>query len=226
MLPSLQKLTGRFPERWQQNMKRVYFARQIRHSAFQSEEPEFKLLEGILTPGDWAIDVGANIGHYTLKMSDLVKSEGRVIAMEPIPYTFELLAANCALSPYKNITLLNAAASSSVGVVKMEVPEWERGGSLNYYEARIVPEDSALPSCGVMTLNIDNLQLSHRISLVKIDAEGHEQAVVEGMAKLLQRDHPILVVEGGQANSFLESLGYAAEVNPGSPNCVWRYGKV
>jgi FkbM family methyltransferase len=225
MLSSLQKLTGHFPERWQQNLKRIHFARQIRHSTFHSEEPEFQLLEKILSPGDWAIDVGANIGHYTLKMSDLVKSEGRVIAFEPIPYTFEILASNCALSRCKNITLLNAAASSSVGVVKMEVPQWERGSSLNYYEARITHESSALPSYSVLTLNLDSLNLPHRLALIKIDAEGHEQSVVEGMACLLKRDRPILVVEGGKANGILESLGYAAEVHPGSPNCIWRYGK-
>jgi hypothetical protein len=45
------------------------------------------------------------------------------------------------------------------------------------------------------------------------------------MAGLLNRDRPILVVEGSKANGFLESLGYAAEVHPGSPNYVWLYGK-
>jgi FkbM family methyltransferase len=225
MLQSLKKLAGFLPERWQQSAKRFYFAWQIRRGLFRSDEPEYHFLDGILSPGAWVIDVGANVGHYTLKMSELVKSDGRVFAIEPVPFTFELLAANCALGRYKNVTLLNVAASSSAGVVRMEVPEWEGAGRLNYYEARIAPESTATNYADVFTLTIDALDLPQTVNLIKIDAEGHELAVVEGMAGLLKRDYPVLVVEGKRANSFLESLGYTAEHRPGSPNYVWNHNK-
>ena len=225
MLDSLKRLAGRFPERWQQSAKRLHFARQIRRGIFHSDEPEYHFLDGMCSPGDWVIDVGANVGHYTLKMSELVKSEGRVFAIEPVPFTFELLAANCALCRYKNVTLLNAAASSSTGVVRMEVPEWEESGRLNYYEARIAPESTAKNYADVFTLRIDALDLPQRVNFIKIDAEGHELAVVEGMAGLIERDDPVLVVEGTKANAFLESLGYTSEHRSGSPNYIWRRNK-
>ena len=223
MLHTLKQLTGYLPERCQQSMKRRYFAWQIRHGTFATDEPEYRLLTEVLSPCDWVIDVGANIGHYTLKMSQLVGPEGRVIALEPIPRTFELLAANSALSPCSNITLMNVAASSGVGLVNMEVPEWERGGRLNYYEARVTPGSAGKHSYPVFTLSIDSLGIPHRISCVKIDAEGHELEVVEGMARLLKRDYPVLIVEGEKASAFLRSLGYRSERRSGSPNCLWRH---
>ena len=225
MVHVLRKLAGFLPERWQQSMKRIHFARQVRRGAFRSDEPEYQLLDEILSPGDWVIDIGANVGHYALKMSELVKSEGRVLALEPIPLTFELLAVNCALSRFKNCTLLNVAASNSTGIVKMDVPEWERSKSLNLYEARIVSDSISKHCYGILALRIDTLDIPHRVSFVKIDAEGHELEVLEGMIGLLKRDVPMLVVEGSRANHFLESLGYMSQHNSGSPNYIWRCDK-
>jgi FkbM family methyltransferase len=219
----LKRLLGSLPDRWQQSMKRGHFARQVRRGAFRSYEPEYLLLGKVLSPGDWVLDVGANVGHYALKMSELVKSQGRVIALEPIPLTFELLAANCALSYFQNFTLLNVAASNRTGIVKMEVPKWKRSKMANFYEARIVPDSEAVDGLAILALKIDSLDIPQRVALVKIDAEGHELAVVEGMAALLERDHPIVVAEGTRANGFLESLGYTAQHDPRSPNYVWRF---
>jgi len=220
----IKRLAGRLPQRWQQNIKRIYYARQIRRGRFRSEEPEWRGLSDLVSPGDWVIDVGANVGQYTLRLSELVKSGGRVFAFEPIPLTFELLTANCALSSYRNVTLFNVAASDAGDVASMHVPEWEPGGSLNLAEAHLsVGRGGDGLSCDIVTCRIDALELKHRVSFVKVDAEGHEVQVVQGMMQLIERDHPVLVVEGSRANSLLESLGYAGDHQSGSPNWVWRY---
>jgi FkbM family methyltransferase len=222
----LTKLAGILSERCQQSIKRFYYARQIRRGVFRSEEPDYIDLDTLVSPGDWVIDVGANIGHYTLRLSQLVQASGRVFAFEPIPLTFELLAANCALSSYRNVTLFNAAASNTVGLAKMEVPVQDRNGRLNYYEARISNDSGTDNSWCIFTLKIDSLDLAHRVSLVKVDAEGHELQVVQGMLRLIECHHPVLVVEGTRAASLLESLGYRGDHRPGSPNYVWRYHPV
>jgi FkbM family methyltransferase len=216
------RLANYLPERWQQRAKRFHFARQIRRGVFTTSEPEYSELGDFLSPGDWVIDIGANVGHYTLRMSELVRSDGRVFAFEPIPPTFELLTANCALSHYRNVTLLNLAASDSRGIVTMKVPQSERTGGPNYYEAHISNEGIAEGCWNVFTLEIDTLGLPHRVSLVKIDAEGHELQVIRGMTRLIECHRPILVVEGNRAEPFLESLGYHAQHHSGSPNYVWR----
>lgn len=223
MIHALKKFVSCLPERWQQRMKRHYFAKQIRRGVFRSEEPEFQFLEECLSPGDWVIDIGANVGHYALRMSELVKSDGRVLAFEPIPLTFELLVANCASGRFKNYTLFNLAASNFTGCVTMEVPKWKDSGSLNFYEARISPDGNAKDSYRLLAISIDAIQVPHRVGLIKIDAEGHELAVLEGTVGLLKRDYPLLIVEGTRASSFLEALGYIAEHRPGSPNYIWRH---
>jgi hypothetical protein len=120
------------------------------------------------------------------------------------------------------VTLFNAAASNTLGLATMEVPPWERNGRLNYYEAHITTDSVTENSWQIFTLTIDSLELEHRVSFVKIDAEGHELQVVQGMLRLIERHQPVLVVEGVRANSFLESIGYRGDHLSGSPNYVWR----
>jgi len=114
------KTAARLPHEWQQALKRRHFQRHIARDTFRTDEPEWELAARWLAPGDWAIDVGANIGHYSKRFSDLVGAGGRVIAFEPVPATFELLAANAARFAWTNVTLLNLAASDATGVVGMD----------------------------------------------------------------------------------------------------------
>lgn len=219
MANPLRKLAARLPVAWQQSLKRRHFSRQINRDSFVTGEPEFWRLAEWLKPGDWAIDVGANIGHYTLGMSKVVGPQGRVLALEPIPETFELLAGNCALSPHQNITLLNAAASSGNGLVGMAVPIEATGR--NYYEAAI-QESVNGDGYHVLGVALDSLPIPHRVSLVKIDAEGHEPSVIEGMKGLLARDKPVIIAEWLRDHEHLKTLGYVSEKAARSPNFVWR----
>ena len=61
---------------------------------FVSDEPEFAVLDQYVRPGDWVVDVGVKIGHYTKRLSDLVGLNRRVLAFEAMPVTFSILAAN------------------------------------------------------------------------------------------------------------------------------------
>lgn len=219
MVNPLKLVAARLPASWQQSLKRRRYAGWIRKGAFVTSEPEFARLSEWLRPGDWAVDIGANLGVYTLAMSKLVGPAGRVLAFEPIPETFELLAANCALSPNQNITLLNAAASSGNGLVGMAVPVEATGR--NYYEASI-QENVNGDGYHVLGVALDSLPIPHRVALVKIDAEGHEASVIEGMKELLARDKPMLIVEGDRGSRHLESLGYVGTHADGSPNFVWK----
>jgi FkbM family methyltransferase len=216
----LRRLAARLPPFWQQELKRLYYRRQIRRQTFRLDEPEFRILDQFVSAGDWVIDIGASVGHYTRKLSELVGPGGRVIAVEPVPDTFSILAANIALFPYSNVTLLNLAASDQTTTVGIQIPEAETGLK-NYYRAEITPQEAELQ---VMTVAIDSLALEHRIGLVKIDAEGHDPVVLEGMERLLSRDHPTLIVETSSTDVVkrLEGLGYDSMKLPGSPNTLFR----
>jgi FkbM family methyltransferase len=216
----LKRLAAKFPKLLQQELRRVYFGSQIRRNTFATDEKEFALLNSILAPGDWVLDIGANVGHYTNRMSELVGVRGRVIAFEPVPDTFALLAANAQLFKYRNVSLLNVAASDRTGGVGINIPEFSEGLA-NYYQASVISESSGLQ---VLTVAIDGLMLPAGIRLAKIDVEGHELAVICGMRQLLERDHPTLIVETSSREtlSLLEELGYVNERLPGSSNVVCR----
>ena len=132
----LKRLTSRLPPLWQQELKRLMFRHEIRHQKFKSYEAEFLILGSIISAGDWVVDVGANVGHDTKSFSDLVGPQGRVIAVEPVPETFELLSANVLLFQHSNVTLLNIAASDKLGVSGMRIPRFATGLN-NYYQANL-----------------------------------------------------------------------------------------
>ncbi len=217
----LKQIAAQLPTRWQGELRRLRYARQIRLNAFKTDEPEYDLLPQLVKPGDWVIDIGANVGHYTKRLSELVGAKGRVIAFEPTPTTFSLLAANVQLFAHPNVTLFNAAVSDHFAEVGLSIPHFETGLT-NYYEAQVAPAGDG--RLAVLTLSLDALDIPHQIALVKIDAEDHEAFVLAGMRKLIERDHPILIVEtGAQAVvALLTSLGYLPEKLPGSPNFLFR----
>ena len=209
------------PERWQAELKRLHFARQIRRARFLTNEPEYKILHELVRPGDWVIDIGANVGHYTQRLSALVGVHGRVIAFEPVPATFSLLAANAALFAHPNVSLINAAASDKLDVVGMSMPNFATGLA-NYYEAHLVSDSSGPLS--VLTMPVDSLNIEHRIALVKIDAEGHEASVLAGMRTLIKKHRPVLIVETSSAQIIddLTAEGYGSVRLPGSPNILFK----
>ncbi len=212
----LKRLSSALPLRTQQELKRLHFAHEIRCGRFHTSEPEYGRLSEWVTSGDWVIDVGANVGHYTARLAQLVGPTGRVLAFEPVPETFELLASNMAVTGARNVSLFNVAASEQMGVAGIALPHFD-SGLTNYYMAGITSGDGEFK---VLTVPLDRMIPSARIALVKIDVEGHELQALRGMRTLLQRDLPRLIVEGASRDveAFLGELGYAFTELAGSPN--------
>ena len=192
IINTLKRFVSNFPILYQQELKRIYFRWQIRTGTFKSHEQEFDRLDEWVRAGDWVLDIGANVGHYSARLSGLVGVDGRVFAFEPILRTFELLSANMAQCPFQNITLLNVAVSESTCLAEMSIPRFETGLE-NYYEARLTRGETGIP---IVCLSIDCLNIPKSIRLAKIDVEGHELSVLRGMEKLIRRDQPVLIVEG------------------------------
>jgi FkbM family methyltransferase len=215
------RLAAFLPHRWQQDLKRRFFRGQILRKTFRTNEPEWAAADRWLSAGDWAVDIGANIGHYTRRFSDLVGPTGRVIAFEPVPATFELLAANAALFAHANVTLLNLAASDSTQILGISIPDFDVGLK-NYYGAALTSSSEGLQ---VMTCAIDLLAPPGRVRLLKVDAEGHDAVVLRGARALLERDHPTVVIESvsPEVVELMARLGYLREELPNSPNVIYRY---
>lgn len=223
-MTTLKQMAALLPERWQSELKRLHYGRQIARGNFLTGEPEYRMLQQLLQAGDWVIDIGANVGHYTKKLSDIVGPMGRVIAFEPVPATFALLAANAQRFRNSNVTLINAAVSAGFDVVRMSIPQFA-SGLTNYYEAEVSASDNN--GLAVLSVSIDSLSINHRIKLVKVDTEGHEAYVVAGMRHVIAAHHPVLIIETRSTELVSEicAMGYTDERLPRSPNVLfWPAG--
>lgn len=158
------------------------------------------------------VDVGANIGVYSLQLNDNFKE---VIAFEPHPITCKILKLNIDLNGARNIRVEQIALSDSCGVADLMDDFGDNIGASSLEDGR----SNELTGCrNTVTLEPGAQAIaqvtSHRISVVKIDVEGHELKVVEGLAPLLARDRPILAFEAnspaasGQLEARLRELGY------------------
>jgi FkbM family methyltransferase len=220
-LEALKIVIGHFPEFMQKVIYHIYYYALIKMDIFVAPEKEISFLGNVVRPGDWVVDIGANIGHYTKMFSDLVGDSGRVVAIEPVARTFSFLSSNVLLFKHRNVTLMNVAASNEISLRSVEIPSYDTG-RLNYCRAYL---SSGGTRHQVITLPLDSLVFPESISVVKIDVEGHEARVLEGMQELIRKDHPLIIVET-QSNEVIEELeflGYRASRLEESPNVILEY---
>jgi FkbM family methyltransferase len=213
------------PDRWQITLKQLKFAWMIRTGHFITDEPEFSYIESIVHAGDNVIDIGASVGVYTLRLSKLVGTSGRVYAFEPVPESFYLLTINTGLCSNRNISLINMAISDKPRIATMTIPR--SGNHLrNYYLASIADPKllHSVDSVQVFCFPLDLFTFPSRIRLVKIDVEGHEEAVLNGMMDLIERDKPTLIIETvlPGMSEWLISHGYQRTNLAGSPNTIFE----
>jgi len=143
-----------------------------------------------LKPGHVFVDVGANLGYHSVLASRAVGEEGRVVAIEASPSNFALLQENLSLNPHcKNVREVNMAAANEVG--KLNVYNGS-AFSLGLTSTRDQGDRSS-PDAVVDAAPLDDLLNDDewgRVRLVKIDVEGAEPSVIDGMTRLIQTCPP------------------------------------
>ena len=158
------------------------------------EEETTRLLKRILGPGMTFLDVGAHVGYYTLLAARQVGPTGRVFCFEPEPSNYDLLVGNIQLNGYANIQPINKAVSNRVGFTTLFLTGLDNGRHSTYRHQ--LPESGSVE---VETTTVDAFFESKgwpHVDLVKIDVEGAEMDVLDGMNQLLQKSEcPNLIVE-------------------------------
>jgi FkbM family methyltransferase len=148
-------------------------------------ETIFRLVDG----GDLAVDVGANVGYMTGLMAARAGSSGGVVAFEPHPTVFELLSRNAggwdadpelAAVETRRVALSNRAGA---GHLQLEGASESRFGLSSLGSSG---DGLAANAVEVELATFDDLFGEQEPGLVKIDVEGHEQAVLEGAGRLLE----------------------------------------
>ena len=169
-----------------------------RNGYYSHQNGEDLISMQILRPGDLVFDVGANIGYTAILFSHMAGATGKVIALEPSPKCFRLLERT--VSDISNVDCLNLAASSSEG----EVSFYE-SDSLDRSSIEDIP---GIKPYSVKTMTLDTLASKLGLpAFVKIDVEGHESSVIEGMSAMLNCDkQPILLFEALSRNALDANL--------------------
>ena len=129
-----------------------------------------------LRAGDLFVDVGANIGSYTVLASGVVGA--RTIAVEPIPATFLSLELNAALNGLTDLVELKCLGlSDRQGVLRFTA-------SLDTVN-HVATENESADSVEVCVATLDEVLQGRSPTVIKIDVEGHEKAVLSGATKTL-----------------------------------------
>lgn len=169
------------------------------------EEHVESTLESMLQPGACFLDVGSNIGHFTLLAAKRVGASGTVIAVEPCWQNLSKLARNLALNQADNVYLTSIAAGALPALGAIAFPTLNNAGAATM--RAVAPEmarqcvligalDDSLESCGF------------RPSLIKIDVEGFELQALRGLKRCLEQLRPAVILELTPA--FLRQAGDSA----------------
>jgi len=167
------------------------------------ERKETQFLPSVVKPGMTILDIGADIGYYTLLFAKLV-GQGRVFSFEPIPKAKWYLDYNIELNCLQNVRTLSFALFDKTGEVCLEDPFTKSKINLskkNISENDIIVEMKVYDDWKYEE-GIDHLDL------VKIDVEGAELNILKGMKDTLESDGPGLLIEVHPQQ--LESFGFSA----------------
>lgn len=222
----LLKILSALPEPVRHSLRRRWHFFQAKRPPQPGVRRELDLLLRGISEGDWVIDVGANVGEFTLEMSRRVGPNGRVIAVEPVLDSFDILCMLARRLPHNNITLLNVAGSDCGRLVSMHIPNFP-DGRRNFYQAQIVDSGDS-QGLSVLAIPLASIPAPHSIRLIKIDAEGHDDAVMKGLVPIIQRDRPDLIVEtcNEQMEKLLKSLDYALPGEIVGANILFKNGSL
>lgn len=156
------------------------------------EKDELQMIRRFLKKDSIVLDIGANIGWYSLNLAKDVP-EGCIMAFEPIPKTYQYLKKNIAINGIKNVELYNFGLSD------------KEGESVFYYDStlsgaaslRDLHEDREKIKVKCRVKRIDDFinGISPKIDFIKCDVEGAEIFVIKGGLKTIKRHLPILFLE-------------------------------
>lgn len=175
------------------------------------------LLCELMQPGSLVVDIGTHFGYEAMLMARLTGEGGAVHAFEPNPEVRAFAGRN--LARHSQVQLHACALSDQAGTAQFALPALiESGfGGLGGH-----PSSARKVEVELQTLDQVLAGRPRTVSVIKCDAEGHEEAILRGAAKLIETDRPALILETGMANeaglsapgarqiaSLLATSGYA-----------------
>jgi FkbM family methyltransferase len=157
-----------------------------------SLEPELCHLQRFLSAGQVFVDIGANVGVFTVKAAKEVGQDGLVIAIEPFMETALQLSNNVRVNGYTNVRIRTFCIGAQTEHARLYLNKGKP------HSFSLVPRSDGVDSISVLSVSLDDLcrwEKLKRLDYLKIDAEGAEAAVLEGAGECIRRFRPIVQVE-------------------------------
>lgn len=186
---------------------------------YSTESFEKTILEKYLKKGHTVLDIGANIGFYSMLAKSIVGSKGKVYSFEASKHNADLIKKSIRENSFENITVVNAAISNVVGTGLLYIsPYYNSEHSLfDYHYSSSKSNNKRIP---VRLETVDNFLKNNNhdqnADLIKMDIEGSENDALDGMTQTINNnDNLVLVTEfwprglknsGTEQKEFLEKL--------------------
>ena len=187
------------------------------------EKETTELFKNEVKEGNIVIDMGANIGYFSLLAAKLVGKKGKVYSFEPEPRNFSYLNKNIELNKYTNVSAFQKAVSDKPGSVKLYICPYDTGHhTINQFEGieKYNPKLSGLKKdfVEVESIVLDHFlsQQKQKIDVIKMDIEGAEFLALSGMDRIIKENNnlkmfieffPLLIKEmGGSPEAFIRTL--------------------
>ena len=171
------------------------------------EEFETSIVKKEVNSGDVVIDVGANIGYYTLIFAKLVGEKGKIFAFEPDPTNFQLLKKNVEINGFHNVILEQKALSDNSGKMMLSLNNENTAGHHLDFK-----NQNTTNSTEVDVLSLDEYFLNKNIDInfIKMDVEGAESNVIKGMTNILKNSKDLKMIVEYNPNA-INQLGLNPE---------------
>lgn len=168
------------------------------------EKYETELFKKMIKEGMVVVDIGANIGYFTLIAAKLVGKSGIVYAFEPEPTTYELLCRNIELNNYTNIVSIQKAVSNKQGKIGfwvdkagIAISSIAKDNVLAFSRAPVDGLSEEPISIEIETITLDEFfkNLSNKIDFIKIDTQGAEGLIIDGAETVLRGNNLKIAME-------------------------------
>ena len=166
----------------------------ILSGAFESETTN--LLRDLVEPGMTVIDVGANIGYFTLQFAKAVGVSGQVWAFEPVHEYRQRIYEHLKLNSLgENVTVFPYGLSDQEN--EQEISVGEASATLHWTSSVVPPQAKILIQLKTLDRIVSEQELDH-LDLIKIDIDGHEPAFLRGATEIIRKFRPVIVIEMAQ----------------------------
>jgi len=202
-------------------LRKNYFLFRLKSQEIFQDEKELLIVSKIIEPDDIVVDVGANVGVYTVFILQLLSERGRILSFEPIPETYDILMNNARRLCGARVMPFNLALSDHIGSIDMIVPTDD--GIENFYLSHIRPKGATYhvgSALRIETETLDNIlsRFDLRVDFLKCDVEGAELLVFRGGENSIAKHLPHIMCEISSGHA---RYGYAAE---DIFNYLWDHG--